>query len=76
MDINMPIMNGLEATKILKQEMSDEKVEKIYIFACSAYDDMKTKHSAFEAGVDHYFSKPVKMKELVEILGRFNILRK
>ncbi len=56
MDIQMPKVNGIEATRILK---SDKDTENIPIIAVSAYT-FETDRTAFEeAGFDDYIIKPI-----------------
>ena len=54
MDANMPVMDGLEATKIIRQQLED-----IPIFMITSYSDEENVIRAFEAGVTEYISKPV-----------------
>jgi CheY-like chemotaxis protein len=43
MDINMPLLNGIEATSILMELIKEEKIEKPIIIACSSYADETTR---------------------------------
>lgn len=54
MDIMMPIMDGIEATKIIR-----EKDKKIMIIAVSAVDDSERKKLILSEGAEDYISKPV-----------------
>ncbi len=54
MDIMMPNMDGIEATKIIRQEN-----KKIMIIAVSAVDDSKRKKLILSNGAEDYISKPV-----------------
>ena len=42
MDINMPVMDGFEATKLIKEISLKSKLQ-VVIIACTAYTDTKTK---------------------------------
>ena len=64
MDWSMPIMDGLEATRILKEKMKNEEIENISIVACTAFVTDKEKVRATEYGVDAYCIKPLS-KEVV-----------
>ena len=68
MDIRMPVMDGIEATKQLKR---DAGTAKIPIIALSAASTFKDKKSALEQGFDGFLSKPIDFKRLVDELSRF-----
>lgn len=70
MDIQMPIMDGYEATKIIKNDISKE-VSKIPIIAMSAYTTASDIERALSAGMDDYVFKPFKPKELYKTLEKF-----
>ena len=70
MDENMPIMNGIEATKQIR------KIEKtththIPIIAVTANSLSGDKEKFLEAGFDAYLPKPVDIKLLGEIMSKF-----
>ena len=67
MDINMPIMDGFEAIRIIRStvEFKDYK-----IIAITANDD---KRKCLEAGADSYLAKPYEVKDIKsEILKLIN----
>lgn len=61
MDINMPDIDGIEATRIIK---ADPCLQDIPIILISASDEMSTLERGFEAGAIDYISKPVDLIEL------------
>jgi signal transduction histidine kinase/CheY-like chemotaxis protein len=62
-DINMPIMNGLElASRLRKQNYQSRLV------AVSAYSDHDKFNEAFAAGFDTYLTKPIEESRLVDLL--------
>jgi len=63
MDIQLPKMDGLEATKLLK---SDEGTRNIKIVALTAFAMKDDKERALQAGCDGYISKPIRYKELLD----------
>ncbi len=63
MDIQLPGIDGLEATKILK---GDGKTKHIKIIALTSLAMKGDKERAMEAGCDGYLSKPIRYKELLE----------
>jgi signal transduction histidine kinase len=66
MDIRMPIMNGFEATKLIKKLRPS-----LPIVAHSAYSSPKDEKNAQSAGFDEYLAKPLVKERLLEMLDRF-----
>ena len=63
MDMAMPVMDGLEATKIIK---ADPATQHIPIFALTAFAMGGDRERFIQAGCDDYLSKPYNIKELLE----------
>lgn len=66
MDLKMPVMDGLTATKLIKAEKPD-----LPIIAITAYALSGDKEKALEAGCDEYISKPIKKQDLLAVINRF-----
>ncbi len=66
MDINMPIMNGHEATKILKS-----KGLEIPIIAQTAYATEEQKNEILSMGYDDYVLKPITFQVLFQKVSKF-----
>jgi len=65
MDINMPVMDGFQATLLIRSfEKENKSVKKIPILALTANVLDEFKHKCIEAGMDDFLSKPIK-RELV-----------
>ncbi|MCK4406713.1 MAG: response regulator transcription factor [Bacteroidales bacterium] len=64
MDIGMPVMNGVEATKILKKELPDIKV-----IAISMYSDKHFIKGMLEAGASGYLLKSCTYDQLIEAIN-------
>lgn len=73
MDVQMPEMNGYEATKIIRQ-IEFEKGIHTPIIALTAYAMKSDKDMCIEAGMDDYISKPFKRQQFLETIS--NILDK
>lgn len=72
MDIQMPVMNGIEAAKAIR---SSRKFDNIPIIGVSAYvfrDDVK---KALDSGMNEYLFKPVNKDELIEKIEKVVIKR-
>jgi signal transduction histidine kinase/DNA-binding response OmpR family regulator len=65
MDIMMPVMDGYEATKIIKE---NARTKNIPVIAVTAKAMQADKDDAIRAGCDDYISKPLKMDILVGII--------
>ena len=63
MDIMMPNMDGLEATRILK---ADASTSSIPIIALTSYAMAGDKERILQAGCDHYITKPIDIKEFLK----------
>ncbi len=62
LDINMPLMNGIEACRILKE---DSAVKEIPIIFVTSNTDDESLSKAFEVGGTDYVQKPVRRVELL-----------
>jgi FOG: CheY-like receiver len=68
MDIQMPIMNGYEATKAIRAMYPDSNIPIIAVSANAFEEDKK---ASIEAGMNDHVSKPIVIKELFEALEKF-----
>ena len=71
MDMKMPIMNGFEATKLIKEFRPD-----LPIVAQTAYSTREEKAQAISAGCDDFISKPISEEILKEIMNKYLIIKK
>ncbi len=67
MDVQMPEMDGFEAAKAIRERWMERKPHIIAVTAHALEGDRKR---CIEAGMDDYISKPVRLEELIEALGR------
>ncbi|MEZ4754536.1 MAG: ATP-binding protein [Bdellovibrionota bacterium] len=68
MDIQMPVMGGVEAT--LKIRSSDKKWSQIPIVAVTAHAMHGHKEEFLESGMNDYVSKPINRQELFRVINR------
>ena len=68
MDINMPIVNGYDATKKIRQSRPD-----LPVIAVTAYAMAGDRKKSLDAGCDDYISKPINRTLLIDLIKkRFN----
>ena len=67
MDVQMPEMDGLEATRAIREREKGTKSH-IPILAMTAYAMKEDKEKCLEAGMDGYVSKPINAQELFETI--------
>jgi CheY-like chemotaxis protein len=73
MDINMPEMDGYEATRIIRS-FKEEKYQRLPIVALTASVFDALKYQAVEAGMNDYLSKPFKPQELYDMVDKHMIV--
>ncbi len=66
MDIKMPIINGFEATRRIKNIRP-----KLPVIAQTAYAMLPDRDEAIKSGCDDYLSKPIKTRQLTDILEKY-----
>lgn len=66
MDIKMPVMNGLEATKLIRDFRPD-----LPIIATTAYAQTGDEERFLSEGCNDYLSKPIRKEKLMEIIRKY-----
>ena len=69
MDVQMPVMNGYEATKQIRA-LDNPELAGITILAMTANAFDEDKKKALECGMDGFLSKPIVIEELISILQK------
>ena len=70
MDIQMPVMDGYQATRAIRQ-IEDKNLAEIPIIAVSANTFEEDRRKALESGMNAHLSKPLDMGQLSEVMGKF-----
>lgn len=68
MDVMMPVMDGVEATKMIRAE---KELQEIPIIALTALAMPGDRERCLRAGMNAYLSKPVQMKELESLILKY-----
>jgi signal transduction histidine kinase/CheY-like chemotaxis protein len=71
MDIQMPVMDGIEATRLIRQKEKETDAPRVPIIALTAHAMKGDKERFLEAGMNAYISKPIRQAELMETLETF-----
>ena len=72
MDVQMPEMDGIEATKMIRKYMDVQPL----IIAMTANAMKEDKDECLGAGMDDFLSKPVKLEEVVNMLAKWSAILK
>lgn len=73
MDVQMPEMDGLAATRMIR-ELEKERCTHVPIVAMTAYAMQSDRDMCLSAGMDGYISKPFRLDEIGELLERYSHL--
>jgi CheY-like chemotaxis protein len=65
LDLNMPIMNGIEFLQVVK---NDSKVRCIPVVVLTTSEEQQDKVNSFNLGVAGYMAKPVDYRQFVEVM--------
>ncbi|HED30286.1 MAG TPA: response regulator, partial [Prosthecochloris aestuarii] len=71
MDLQMPVMDGFEATRIIRDPDSGIPGRKVPIVAMTANATREDRQRCIEAGMDDYLAKPVDRDALLSMLQRW-----
>ncbi len=68
MDIEMPVLNGIDATKAIKEALGEQAPP---IIALTAHSMDGDRERFMEAGMVDYITKPIDLNRLKELLSQF-----
>ena len=69
MDVRMPVMNGYEATREIRQ-LENQELAKIPILAMTANAFEEDKKEALKAGMNGHLAKPIDVEALFQALDQ------
>ncbi len=73
MDLNMPVMDGIEASKLLKKHANSD-IRNIPIIAVTANSNTYSKTLCHEVGINGYICKPINQDVIVEEINKWLVL--
>lgn len=73
MDIQMPDMDGMEATRLIRESGAREKNKIIPIIAMTAHAMKGDKEKFLDAGMNDYISKPINVDEFMSIIKKYSL---
>ncbi|MEO5332876.1 MAG: PAS domain S-box protein [Magnetococcus sp. YQC-5] len=73
MDIEMPVLNGLQTTTLIREWEKETQQKPLFIVAISAHSMEVEAKRCFSAGCNDYLSKPITKRTLLEALGRYSM---
>lgn len=71
MDCQMPIMDGYETTRYIREWEVSNGLERTPVIALTADVLPSTEHNCLESGMDDYLSKPVRKQNLRDVMERW-----
>lgn len=71
MDIQMPVMDGMEASIEIRKYEKQNGLPYVVIIALTALTSLEAKQAAMDSGVDRFLSKPISMKEIRKVVEEY-----
>jgi CheY-like chemotaxis protein len=71
MDLQMPELDGLETTRIIRQREADQQLPRLPIIALTANAFEETREQVLQAGMDDFLSKPIHPEDLFLVLSKY-----
>ncbi|MBI3345347.1 MAG: response regulator [Gammaproteobacteria bacterium] len=69
LDLNMPIMNGIEFLQVVK---NDSELKRLPVVMLTTSEEQQDKVNSFNLGVAGYMAKPVDYRQFVEVMRSIN----
>lgn len=71
MDFNMPVMDGIEATRLITEKIIKESLENTPIIGITAYISQEDRNKGMMAGMREVLEKPIKKEGLKAVLEKY-----
>ena len=69
MDMGMPVMDGFISTTKIREVEKKKRLPRCHIVAITGGTSADSKETAMRAGVDKYYTKPIRMKDLSALVA-------
>lgn len=76
LDISMPVMDGFETARRLRQMIQNGEIDDLKIIACTAFIQQADEDRAKEAGMDEFCTKPINFKAIKQQLYAVGFLER
>lgn len=76
MDVEMPVMNGLEATEAIRRWEDENGLKSTPLIVLSAHAFGEQRKKCFEAGCDDLLVKPIRKKDLINTIASLTLDKK
>ncbi|KAL0489744.1 hybrid signal transduction histidine kinase dhkK [Acrasis kona] len=70
MDISMPIMNGLECTRKIREYEQSNNLNRVTIIGLSGNARQEHQDEGIKAGMDDYCTKPIQKVDMIRVIGK------
>ena len=71
MDVQMPVMDGYEATRAIRNAESEKMLDRTPIVATTAHATKEHRRRCAESGMDDYITKPLRRNELLRMVEKW-----
>ena len=72
MDVQMPVLDGLQATRLICQELSPPN--RPWIVAMTAHAMQGDREQCIESGMNDYISKPIRLEHLLQVFNNYKLM--
>jgi two-component system, sensor histidine kinase and response regulator len=69
MDVQMPGVDGIEATREIRRQEKENKIERVPIIAVTAYGEGKEREKMLSSGVTDFITKPIDLPRLLALIS-------
>lgn len=73
MDFEMPVMNGIEFTKKIRELIFAKEIEALAIIGCTAHGAKSQLEEFVQAGIDDLLVKPINIGKIKTLIGKWRI---